>query len=402
MDGCDEPSDRVQVSYWMNRLQHHPADNPLVVTLNGAGRVEPGSVIADHAVHAPDLHARGGGGAARDPRAADRADGVRRRVPGLGLPRGRLPFAARPQRGTSGSTGDGAGVGRSSGTDARHPPWRAEAGADGCRRGCEPAPAASVVRGEVRHARFHPIKHSFRYRAHQWLVDVDKPDVAPRGLRALASFEPRDHVGGSTRAGTLGENVRAFIAAQGAAWTATGSSCSRTRESRLRLRPAVGLLVLRGGRDARGGPGGGAQHLRRTTRLRARPRRPRVGSRRQGVLRLAVLRSLRRLPAQVRPRRSAPGSDAHAAQATSASDRSGARSGRSSRCGRRGRWCSPARSRGPRAGHDAADPRRGAHPAAHAPAGRCPDPAARSLAVAAPPPRRTPPPPPANRPPGAG
>jgi DUF1365 family protein len=73
------------------------------------------------------------------------------------------------------------------------------------------------VRGEVRHARFHPVKHSFRYRAHQWLVDVDKPDVAPRGLRALASFEARDHVGGS--AGTLGENVRAFIAAQGVSWT---------------------------------------------------------------------------------------------------------------------------------------------------------------------------------------
>jgi DUF1365 family protein len=75
------------------------------------------------------------------------------------------------------------------------------------------------VRGEVRHARFHPIKHSFRYRAHQWLVDVDQPEVAPRGLRALASFEPRDHVGRSVGAGSLGENVRAFIAAQGVTWS---------------------------------------------------------------------------------------------------------------------------------------------------------------------------------------
>ncbi len=78
-------------------------------------------------------------------------------------------------------------------------------------------PLPAVVRGEVRHARFHPVKHSFRYRAHQWLVDVDRPDVTPRLLRSLASFQPRDHVGGS--AGTLGENVRAFIAAQGVSWT---------------------------------------------------------------------------------------------------------------------------------------------------------------------------------------
>ena len=76
----------------------------------------------------------------------------------------------------------------------------------------------AIVRGEVRHARFHPIRHAFRYRAHQWLVDVDHPEVAPPALRALASFQPRDHVGGS--AGTLGENVRAFIAAQGVPWTA--------------------------------------------------------------------------------------------------------------------------------------------------------------------------------------
>jgi predicted NAD/FAD-binding protein len=36
----------VQVSYWMNRLQHHPESGPLVVTLNGARRVEPASVVA--------------------------------------------------------------------------------------------------------------------------------------------------------------------------------------------------------------------------------------------------------------------------------------------------------------------------------------------------------------------
>ncbi len=76
----------------------------------------------------------------------------------------------------------------------------------------------ALVRGEVRHARFHPIKHAFRYRAHQWLVDVDDPVVAPRWLRWLVSFEARDHVGSAEE--TLGDNVRAFLAAQGVNWSA--------------------------------------------------------------------------------------------------------------------------------------------------------------------------------------
>ncbi|MEP6667232.1 MAG: DUF1365 domain-containing protein, partial [Nocardioidaceae bacterium] len=84
-----------------------------------------------------------------------------------------------------------------------------------------PVTLPALVEGEVRHARFHPVKHAFRYRAHQWLVDVDRPYVAPKVLRSLVSFQPRDHVGGNGRsAGTLGANVRAFIAAQGAPWTA--------------------------------------------------------------------------------------------------------------------------------------------------------------------------------------
>ncbi len=76
----------------------------------------------------------------------------------------------------------------------------------------------ALVKGEVRHSRFHPIKHSFRYRAHQWLVDVDDPVVAPRWLRWLVSFEARDHVGRAD--GTLGANVRAFISSQGVTWSA--------------------------------------------------------------------------------------------------------------------------------------------------------------------------------------
>ncbi|MGI8576317.1 MAG: NAD(P)/FAD-dependent oxidoreductase [Nocardioidaceae bacterium] len=44
---CAQRSDTVQVSYWMNRLQGHPGDHPLIVTLNAADRVDPVSVIAE-------------------------------------------------------------------------------------------------------------------------------------------------------------------------------------------------------------------------------------------------------------------------------------------------------------------------------------------------------------------
>ncbi|MEJ7630354.1 MAG: FAD-dependent oxidoreductase [Nocardioidaceae bacterium] len=44
---CRTRDERVQVSYWMNRLQHHDEASPLVVTLNAAHAGSPGSVIAE-------------------------------------------------------------------------------------------------------------------------------------------------------------------------------------------------------------------------------------------------------------------------------------------------------------------------------------------------------------------
>jgi DUF1365 family protein len=81
-----------------------------------------------------------------------------------------------------------------------------------------PSDVPALVKGEVRHARFHPVRHAFRYRAHQWLVDADSPDVAARWLRPLVSFESRDHLGSADR--SLGDNVRAFLRAQGVTWSA--------------------------------------------------------------------------------------------------------------------------------------------------------------------------------------
>ncbi|MBM6402341.1 NAD(P)/FAD-dependent oxidoreductase [Phycicoccus sonneratiae] len=42
----DDPSKGAVVTYWMNRLQGLPADEPFYVTLNAADRIDPGSVVA--------------------------------------------------------------------------------------------------------------------------------------------------------------------------------------------------------------------------------------------------------------------------------------------------------------------------------------------------------------------
>jgi len=46
LDSCHQRSEAVQVSYWMNRLQHHPETHPLVVTLNADALIAPDKVIA--------------------------------------------------------------------------------------------------------------------------------------------------------------------------------------------------------------------------------------------------------------------------------------------------------------------------------------------------------------------
>jgi predicted NAD/FAD-binding protein len=43
---CGDPATRVMVSYWMNRLHGIPAEDDLVVTLNGGQEVDPAAVVA--------------------------------------------------------------------------------------------------------------------------------------------------------------------------------------------------------------------------------------------------------------------------------------------------------------------------------------------------------------------
>jgi DUF1365 family protein len=80
-------------------------------------------------------------------------------------------------------------------------------------------PVPAQVRGRVKHTRLAPFRHEFGYRAHQWLVDADHPDLAPRGLRWLASIRAADHIGAPDR--SIGDNLRGFLAAQGVPWSAT-------------------------------------------------------------------------------------------------------------------------------------------------------------------------------------
>ncbi len=47
LESCTAVEDRTRVSYWMNRLQGHPEENPLVVTLNPGTATPPRDVVAE-------------------------------------------------------------------------------------------------------------------------------------------------------------------------------------------------------------------------------------------------------------------------------------------------------------------------------------------------------------------
>lgn len=68
----------------------------------------------------------------------------------------------------------------------------------------------AIVRGRVRHARMHPIRHRLAFGTHLWLLDLAAP--LPDG--PLASFPVGDHFDGAT---SLDEGARAFAEAHGGA-----------------------------------------------------------------------------------------------------------------------------------------------------------------------------------------
>lgn len=71
----------------------------------------------------------------------------------------------------------------------------------------------SIYETVVTHVRSTPLRNEFHYRSYQWLIDVDAPPRLPAGLRVMAGFDARDHLGDPAR--TLRENVDAFLASHG-------------------------------------------------------------------------------------------------------------------------------------------------------------------------------------------
>jgi DUF1365 family protein len=75
-----------------------------------------------------------------------------------------------------------------------------------------PALPALVV-GEVTHRRPGPVRHSFRHRIYQWLIDLDSVPRQPGCLSPFASFSSADHLG--DRCLTIKDNVENYLALNG-------------------------------------------------------------------------------------------------------------------------------------------------------------------------------------------
>ena len=76
-----------------------------------------------------------------------------------------------------------------------------------------PGPGGFIYYCRLRHVRPAPQAHSFSYRTWMWLVDLDALPRFRWPLRALARFEPGDHLG--RPALPIRDNVAAFLAARG-------------------------------------------------------------------------------------------------------------------------------------------------------------------------------------------
>ncbi len=185
MSACTPDAGRVRVSYDMNRLQRLDTPDRFLVTLNDDGAIPADRTIDrmvyEHPIYTPTaLEAQ-----RRLPELNDGVLRVRRRLPRMGIPRGRLPVGRR-----------GRGKPRFRLVERRL-------------RVVGPMRAA-LFRCVVRHARTGPVRHCFAHRTYQWFVDIDELPRLPLPLRPLARFEARDHLGDP--AATIRANVDAFLA----------------------------------------------------------------------------------------------------------------------------------------------------------------------------------------------
>lgn len=73
----------------------------------------------------------------------------------------------------------------------------------------------SLYEVTIKHVRTEPLKHSFTYGGYQWLVDLDDLPRLPFGLRSLARFDSKDHLGSPHR--SIRDNVEHFLRLNGVA-----------------------------------------------------------------------------------------------------------------------------------------------------------------------------------------
>jgi DUF1365 family protein len=71
----------------------------------------------------------------------------------------------------------------------------------------------ALVVGRVSHNRLGPVRHAFRHRAYQWLVDLDAIPEPPAYLRPFARFSSADHLGDPAL--PIKANVERFLASRG-------------------------------------------------------------------------------------------------------------------------------------------------------------------------------------------
>lgn len=78
-------------------------------------------------------------------------------------------------------------------------------------------PLPAVVEGTLLHRRSDPIRHGFRHRTYQWLVDVDDLPEPSGWRRFVCRFEPIDHLGGTLpdSTGSIRGNVERYLLGRG-------------------------------------------------------------------------------------------------------------------------------------------------------------------------------------------
>jgi DUF1365 family protein len=81
-------------------------------------------------------------------------------------------------------------------------------------------PLPALVVGQVTHQRPGPVRHRFRHRAYQWLVDLDSLPLQPWYLRAFAQFSSADHLGDAGL--PIKANVENYLALNGIGLGARG------------------------------------------------------------------------------------------------------------------------------------------------------------------------------------